>query len=294
MRTATLTTAFLAMFTGAVVAQPVPAPTPTSAPTIVAAENFYGDVAAQIAGPGIQVTSILSSPDQDPHLFEASPSTARALSAARIVIYNGVDYDPWMAKLVRATRSPTRQVIVAGDLVQRKAGVNPHLWYDPAVMPAVAKALADTLATADPAHAAEYAQRLQAFTASLKPMNDKIAALRVRFAGQPVTATEPVFGYMAAALGLVVRNERFQLAVMNNTEPSFSDVTAFEADIKNHKIRALLYNSQASSPTADRLKKLASKFGIPVVGITETEPENTKYQDWMMSQVIALETEIAK
>jgi len=281
------------MFTGAVVAQPVPAPTPTSAPTIVAAENFYGDVAAQIAGPGIQVTSILSSPDQDPHLFEASPSTARALSAARIVIYNGVDYDPWMAKLVRATRSPTRQVIVAGDLVQRKAGVNPHLWYDPAVMPAVAKALADTLATADPAHAAEYAQRLQAFTASLKPMNDKIAALRVRFAGQPVTATEPVFGYMAAALGLVVRNERFQLAVMNNTEPRQSDVAAFEADLKGRRVRALLYNSQATGPTAQRMVRLAKEAKIPVMGVTETQPGGGTYQSWMLSQLDALEAALS-
>lgn len=262
-------------------------------PSIVAAENFYGDVAGQIAGEGVTVTSILSNPDQDPHLFEASPSTARALSAARIVIYNGVDYDPWMAKLIRATRAPNRQVLVAADLVRRKTGVNPHLWYDPTVMPVVANALTNTLAAADPAHAADYAQHLQTFTQSLKPLNDKIAAMRMRFAGMPVTATEPVFGYMATALGLTMRNERFQLAVMNNTEPRISDVSAFEADLKARRVRALLYNSQATGPTAQRMLRLAKQANVPVVAVTETEPAGTTYQSWMLAQLEALDTALS-
>ena len=274
-----------------VVAQP--APQIAARPTIVAAENFYGDVAGQIAGEGVAVTSILSSPDQDPHLFEASPSTARALSSARIVIYNGVGYDPWMAKLVRATRAPNRQVLVAGELVRRKVGVNPHLWYDPAVMPVVAKALADTLAAADPADAAGYTQRLLTFTQSLKPLNDKIAAMRTRFAGVPVTAMEPVFGYMAAALGLVVRNDRFQLAVMNNTEPRASDVYAFEGDLKARRVRALLYNSQATGPTAQRMVRLAKQANVPVVGITETQPAGTTYHRGLLAQLDALDAALS-
>ena len=274
-------------------AQPAPVPQIAARPMIVAAENFYGDVAGQIAGEGVTVTSILSSPDQDPHLFEASPSTARALSAARIVLYNGVDYDPWMAKLVRATRAPNRQVLVAGDLVRRKIGVNPHLWYDPSVMPVVAKALTDTLAAADPTHAADYTQRLQTFTQSLKPLNDKIAAMRTRHAGVSVTATEPVFGYMATALGLTMRNERFQLAVMNNTEPRASDVSAFEADLKARRVRALLYNSQATGPTAQRMVRLAKQANVPVVGVTETQPAGTTYQSWMLAQLDALDAALS-
>src|SRR5208282_1688483 len=112
---------------------------------IVAAENFYGDLATQIGGPEVHVTSILSNPDQDPHLFEASPSVARALSAARIVVYNGIDYDPWMAKLLGAARSAERQTIVVADLIGRKTGDNPHIWYDPATMLACARALAAAL-----------------------------------------------------------------------------------------------------------------------------------------------------
>lgn len=261
--------------------------------SVVAAENFYGDVAGQIAGPGIPVTSILSSPDQDPHLFEASPSTARALSAARIVIYNGIDYDPWMVKLVRATRSPGRQVLVVADLAKRRTGANPHLWYDPAVMPVVARAIADTLAAADPTHAADYVQRLGAFTDSLKPLDAKIAAMRTRFAGTPITATEPVFGYMATALGLVMRNERFQLAVMNGTEPRASDVAAFETDLKGKQVRALLYNSQATGPAAQRLLRLARQAGIPVVGVTETQLAGMTYQSWMLAQLDALEAALS-
>lgn len=261
--------------------------------SIVAAQNFYGDVAGQIAGAGISVTSILNSPDQDPHSFEASPSTARALSAARIVVYNGLDYDPWMAKLVRATRTPERQVLVVADLMRRRAGANPHLWYDPAVMPVVAKAIADALAKADPARATGYAQRLQAFTESLKPLDARIAGMRTRFAGTPVTATEPVFGYMAAALGLTVRNEQFQLAVMNGTEPRLSDVAAFEADLRGKRVRALFYNGQATGPAAQRLLRLARDAGIPVVAVTETQPAGITYQAWMLAQLDALGTALS-
>ena len=266
---------------------------PAAWPTVVAAENVYGEVAAQIGGPGVRVTSILSSPDQDPHLFEASPSTARALSAAGIVIYNGVGYDPWMAKLVRGTRSADRRVLVAGELMGRRAG-NPHLWYDPAVMPVVATALAEALAAADPGHAADYSGRLAVFKASLQPLGDKIAAMRARFLGAPVTATEPVFGLMADALGLTVRHERFQLAVMNNTEPRASDIAAFEADLKARRVRVLLYNSQATGPTAQRMVRLAKQAGVAVVGVTETQPAGTTYQSWMLAQLQALETALSQ
>ena len=247
---------------------------PGAAPLgIVAAENFYGDVAQQLAGTNATVSSILSNPDQDPHLFEASPSVARQLSGAAIVIYNGADYDPWMTKLLAATRSPNRKVIVVANLVHRKPGDNPHLWYDPPTMPAYAKALATALSQRDPAHAGRtMTRRLRAFLASLQPLHAKIAELRQKFAGIPVTATEPVFGYMATALGFKMRNERFQLAVMNDTEPRASDVAAFENDLRKHASALLFYNSQATDTAAQRLVRIAEQSKVPVVGVTETEP----------------------
>ncbi len=260
-----------------------------AAPTVVAAENMYGDVAAQIAGPDAVVSSILNNPDQDPHLFEASPSVARALSTAALVIYNGADYDPWMEKLLAAAPAAGRQVIVAATLMGKKPGDNPHLWYDPATMRAVADAVAKALAAQDPAHATEYAKRQHAFDAALDQLNTKIAALRTRYAGTNVTATEPVFGPMAAALGLTMRNERFQLAVMNDTEPRVSDTAAFEDDLVKHLVRVLLYNSQATDPAAQRLLGIARKAGVPVVPVTETEPANTTYQAWMAAELDVLD-----
>ncbi len=256
---------------------------------VVAAENFYGDVAQQIGGTEIKVTSILSNPDQDPHLFEASPSVARDISAARIVVYNGVDYDAWMEKLLGAARSTNRTVIVVADLVGKKPGDNPHIWYDPATMLAFAKILADDLGSADAAHRDDYQRRLIAFQDSVQPIQAKIAALRARLAGTPVTATEPVFGYMFEALGMQVRDQSFQLSVMNNTEPSASDVTAFENDLKTHQVRLFVYNSQASDTVAVRMEKLARASHIPVVGATETEPMGKKYQAWMLGELDAVD-----
>src|SRR5208282_2112538 len=169
---------------------------------LVAAENFYGGVAQQIGGDRVAVTSILSNPDQDPHLFEVSPTMIRQIAAAQIVVYNGADYDPWIERLLKVMPKPVRAVIVAADLVNRKAGDNPHLWYDPSTMPAVARALAATLSAADPAYKDDYAARLKTFLASLEPLNEKIAAIRGKYAGVPVTASEPVYGYMADALKL--------------------------------------------------------------------------------------------
>jgi zinc/manganese transport system substrate-binding protein len=256
--------------------------------SIVAAENFYGDVAQQMAGPNATVTSILSNPDQDPHLFEASPSVARTISTAAIVVYNGADYDPWMAKLLNATRSSNRKIIIVAKLVNRKAGDNPHLWYDPATMPVFAKALATALSERDPGHKADYDQRLQAFLTSLQPIQAKIADLRGKFAGSPVTATEPVVGYLVAALGLKMRNERFQLAVMNDTEPRASDVVSFENDLRKRRVRLLFFNSQASDAAAQRMVRVAQESRIPVVGVTETEPSGTAFQDWMMGELDAI------
>ena len=261
---------------------------------IVAAENFYGDIAKQIGGPNVTVTSILNNPDQDPHLFEVSPSVGRDISAARLVIYNGIDYDPWMEKLLGAARSTDRKTIVVADLVGRKIGDNPHIWYDPATMSALANRLSDNLIAEDPADKAGYEQRLARFEESLKPIQAKIRELRQRFAGTPVTATEPIFGYMFDALGMRVRNHSFQLAVMNNTEPSASDVANLENDLKTHRVELLVYNSQATDRIADRMKKIAKEAGIPVVGATETEPAGENYQSWMMSELDAVERALLK
>ncbi len=260
---------------------------------VVAAENFYGDMASQIGGANIAVTSILSNPDDDPHLFEASPETAKALSDAKVVIVNGVDYDPWMEKLISAHKAPDRKEIIVARLVGHKAGDNPHLWYDPAYMKAAAKALVADLIAVDPAHKADYEQGEAKFLDSLKPLDDKIATMHKSYAGQPITASEPVFGYQAGLIGLRVHNEKYALAVMNNAEPTPSEVAAFEDDLKGHKVKVMMYNAQASEPAVGKLVQLAKDNNIPVVGVSETEPPNSTYQDWMMGQLNALDKALA-
>jgi zinc/manganese transport system substrate-binding protein len=260
---------------------------------VVAAENFYGDMASQIGGANVAVTSILSNPDDDPHLFEASPATAKALSDAKIVIANGVDYDPWMEKLLGASKAPGRKAIVVGALIGRKAGDNPHLWYDPTYMKAAARALVADLVAADPAHKADYEQGEARFIGSLKPLDDKLATMHKSYAGQPVTASEPVFGYQAKLIGLDVRNEKYALAVMNNAEPTPSQVAEFENDLKGRHVKAMLYNAQASEPAVAKLVQMAKDNGIPVVGVSETEPPHSTYQDWMMGQLNALDKALA-
>jgi zinc/manganese transport system substrate-binding protein len=209
------------------------------------------------------------------------------------VVYNGADYDPWMAKLLNASKNAKRTTIVAADLVGKKGGDNPHLWYDPATMPAVGRAIAAALETADPAHKSAYDANLATFLDSLKPIDAKVADLRGRYAGVPVTATEPVFGYMSDAIGLSMRNLRFQLATMNDTEASASDIAAFERDLREKRVRVLIYNSQATEALTKRMLKLAQQSHVPTMSVTETEPAGKNYQLWMLSQLDALGVALA-
>ncbi len=261
---------------------------------VVAAESFYGDIARQIGGDRVAVVSVMNNPDQDPHLFETTPSIVRQLAAAQIVILNGANYDPWMDKLLAATPRTGRVVISAARLTGRKPGDNPHLWYDPVTMPAVATALAEALAKADSAHALDYTVRLKTTLAALGRITQRVAQLKAKYAGTAVTATEPVFGPMAEALGLTMRNQRFQLAMMNDTEPSARDMAAFESDLKERKVKVLIYNSQVSEKLTDRLRDIAYKAKVPVVGVTETMPANTSFQDWVLSELDALDKALSR
>lgn len=259
---------------------------------IVAAENFYGDLARQIGGDHVAVTSILSNPDADPHLFETSPSTAKDMAKAQLVVSNGADYDPWIAKLLGAAGTHPK-TIVAADLVGKTSGDNPHLWYDPATFPAVAKTLAADLSSIDPAHEADYAKNLQAFDASFEKATADVAEIKREHPGIKVTATEPVFGYMASALGFEMLNYPFQVATMNNAEPSPSEVVAFEKSLTSGEARILFYNGQVTDKTTERLLGIAKAHKVIVVGVTETEPKGTSIQSWFSGQLAEIKKDLA-
>ena len=238
---------------------------------VVAAENFYGGVAREIGGDRVEVISILNSPDQDPHLFETSPGVVRQIADARIVIYNGADYDPWMEKLLAAAPRPGRTVIIAAELTPKKPGDNPHLWYDPPTMPAVAKAMAAALRPRPiPRMPADYAARLATHARFAQAAREKIGAVREQIGRRRGHRHRAGVRLDGDALGLTMRNESFQLAVMNDTEPSASDIAGFEDDLKEHKVRVCSTTSRCRARSSQHLIAMARAAKVPVVGVTET------------------------
>jgi zinc/manganese transport system substrate-binding protein len=226
------------------------------------------------------VSAILTNPALDPHDFEPTPATARAVAEAHVIIANGLGYDSWIDRLVEGAGG-TADVIVIGQLLHRTDGDNPHLWYDPAAAPALVTALAARLATADPAHHSAYEARAQTLLASLAQLQARILALRTRVAGREVAATEPVFGLMQSALGLRDRHTRFELSQMNGTEPRASDVASLQDDLRSHRVQALFTNAQATGPAAAQLIDLAHASFVPVVAVGETLPPGQSYQAWI-------------
>ena len=239
---------------------------------IVAAESVYGDIARQVVGPGAAVSSILTNPAADPHEFEAPPSAARALSGAQIVIVNGAGYDAWIDRLMPRSAA----IIDVAALLHRKPGDNPHLWYDEAAAPALCAALVKALGGGT----APVPESRTHLLGDLATLHARIARLRGRFAGVPAAATEPVFGLTLQAIGLTDRHARFELAVMNGTEPRASDIAALQDDLRGHRVRLLVTDVQASSPATGRLLGIARTAGIPVVTVTETLPPGLDYQSW--------------
>jgi zinc/manganese transport system substrate-binding protein len=257
---------------------------------VVAAENFYGDIATQIGGRRVQVTSVLSDPNADPHLFEPGTENGLAVARAAVVIQNGVGYDSFMNRLEAAAPSSHRIVVTMADVLGISgADANPHLWYDVPRLGLVAGAIAGALERADPAGAPTYRAGLARFRASLRPLRREVRRIRAHDAGLPVAYTEPVPGYLLAAAGLRNRTpESFSRAIEDGSEPSPQALAAMNALLQGRRVRVLLDNLQTISPITQQVVRLAHRSGIPVVGVTETMPAGTSFQHWQLAQARAL------
>ena len=262
----------------------------------VGAENEYADVLAQVGGKYVQASAIMSNPNTDPHTFEASASVGRLVNAAQLVVQNGLGYDTFMNTIENAVPDSSRRVIV----VQKLLGVpdstrNPHLWYQPGTMPAVANAIAADLAALQPAHTAYFKAHAAAFTASLAAWNKAIAAFKARYPGTPVATTEPVADYLLQAAGADnLTPWAFQADIMNGTDPSAQDVATQRSLFTQHKVKVILYNQQVTDSLTESFITLAQANGIPVVGVYETMPEpGYHYQSWMLAEVQALQKAVA-
>jgi len=284
--TALLLTAGLACVLG--LARPADAASPI--PTI-GVENEYADVIAQIGGPYVSAAAIMTDPNTDPHSFEVSPRIGGQIAAADLIVENGLGYDDWADKMVRAAPKAGRIVIN----VQHLRGLpdntpNPHLWYDPATMPAVAHAVAEGLAKLDPDHAAYFQTQEKKFDASLKPWMEALAAFKKDYPGAPVAVTEPVGDYMLHAAGAKIMTPfALEAAIMNDTDPAPQDVTTQNALFTKKAVKALVYNQQVTDPLTNSFLELAHKHHIPVVAVYETMPQpGYHYQSWMLAEVHAL------
>jgi zinc/manganese transport system substrate-binding protein len=254
----------------------------------VGAENEYADVIQQVGGEYVQVSAIMSNPNTDPHTFEASASVARLVSSAQLVVQNGVGYDGFMNTIENAAPSSSRKVIVVQNLLGLPTDTpNPHLWYKPVTMPAVANAVAADLAALAPAHASYFKANASAFIGSLAAWNSAIAAFKVKYPNTPVATTEPVADYMLQAVGADNMTPwALQADIMNGTDPSAQDVTTQRDLFTQHKVKVFLYNQQVTDSLTESFITLAHANGIPVVGVYETMPvPGYDYQSWMLAEV---------
>jgi zinc/manganese transport system substrate-binding protein len=264
--------------------------------TAIGAENEYADVISQVGGKYVQASSIMSNPNTDPHTFEASPAVAREISAASLVVQNGLGYDDWATTIENAAPSDGRKVINVQQLLGLPGSTpNPHLWYNPVTMPAVANAIADDLGQVDPAHASYYQANAASFTASLSAWTKAIAAFKSAHPGTPVATTEPVADYMLQAAGTDnLTPLTFQADIMNGTDPSPQNTALQDSLFTQHKVKVFLYNQQVTDSLTESFIKLANENGIPVVGVYETMPTpGYTYQTWMEAEVNALNKAVA-
>ena len=258
---------------------------------VVAGENFWGDIVRQIGGGRVAVRSIISDPNADPHEYEASASDAAAVAQARLVVGNGLGYDSFLDKMVTANPATGRVVLHVADVVgARRSNTNPHLWYNPRYVAAAGHAIERQLAAADPAGAPGFAANLQHFLNGEQQVVAVINQIKAKHAGVAIAYTERVPGYLVAAAGLLLGTPAsFAQALEDGTDPSPRDTADFDAALTGHRVKVLLYNAQATSPTTQKIRDLAARSGIPVVAVTETLPPGARdFQTWQADQARAL------
>ena len=264
---------------------------------VVAAENFWGSIAAQVGGSHVHVTSIIVDPNADPHSYEPTAADARTVAGAQYVIVNGAGYDPWTDKLLQANPTSGRKVLNVGDFNGKHEGDNPHMWYNPDYVTVVANKIRDDFKALDPVDAAAFEQSAQTFqTTGLKRYHDLIAAIKAKYSGTRVGATESIFSYLASALGLnLITPYSYLKAVSEGQDISAADEATVEQQVKQKQIKVLIYNSQNTPNNIQALISLARANHIPVATITETlTPANVSFQGWQSTQLQGIQNALVQ
>ena len=263
--------------------------------SVVAAENFYGDIARQLGAGHVAVTSILADPNVDPHEYETSVQNGVDVSQAALVIENGSGYDTWMDKLLSAAPNPDRIVLVASDIATDKLADNPHVWYGIDNAQAIAASITAALDRLDAVHKTDYDAAQVAFQKSLNPIRQKIAAIKARYDGTPIGLTETIFLYQTGPAGLKVLTPfEFEKAVAEGNDPPADTVISANDQITGKRIKVLIYNAQTVTPVTTNLQDKAGQYAIPIVPVSETMPAGKTYQAWMLGQLTALEQALGR
>lgn len=261
---------------------------------VVAAENFWGSLVSQIGGSHVNVTSIVTNPNTDPHEYESNAADARAIANACLVIVNGAGYDTWALSEIAASNAPHQTVLNVQLLLGQPVDANPHFWYSPSIVNATVKAMYQDLVKIDPTHSSYYKQQYASLNSSLwtSYMKQELI-IKQQFAGTPVASTESIFEYMANATGLkIITPPAFMEAVAEGNDPSAQDIATFENQLNggNSTVRVLVYNEQTVTPLTQSLLALAAKNEIPYIRISETiQPPNYTFQAWMQGEVMELQ-----
>ena len=263
--------------------------------SVVASTNVYGDVVKQIAGDNVEVTSIISDPDADPHSYEANSRTQLQLSKADVVIENGGGYDDFVDTMLKAANNNKVTVLNVVDISGKKApaggDLNEHVWYDfPTVEQLVAK-LVSTLSAKDPAGASTFQAGGAAFTEKLKHLESTEASIKAAHTGAGAAITEPVPLYLLEACGLVNKTPaEFSEAIEEGNDVPASVLAETLALFSRKKVSLLAYNEQTSGPETEKVKDAAAAAKIPVVPVTETLPAGQDYVSWMSGNLTAIQT----
>jgi len=262
---------------------------------VVAGENFWASIAAQVGGSKVSVHTVISDPNADPHEYETTTDDARAFAEADLVILNGAGYDAWGSKLLAASPSNHRQEMDVAQLLGKRAGDNPHFWYDPGAVVKVADAITARYRSIDSADASYFDQQRADFTKALEPYTNQIATIKQRYSATAIGATESIFVYMAEALSLnLTTPAAFMDAIAEGNDPPAGAVAQFHDQIAGNQIKVLIYNVQTATAVTTNLKALAAAHHIPAVGVSETlQPQNAKFQDWQLAQLKSLENALA-
>ena len=264
---------------------------------VVAAEYFWGSIAAQLGGDHVKVTSIISNPDADPHDYEPTAADARTVAGAQFTIVNGIGYDAWADKLLAANPTDGRTDLKVGDLVGIQPGGNPHRWYSPANVRQVIDQITNDYKSLDPADAADFDKLKTTFVdQTLAPYNQLITDIKTKYAGTPIGASESIVSPLAEGLGLkMLTPDTFLSAISEGTDPTARDKSLIDQQIAGKQIKIYVYNSQNSTPDVAAQVKAAEAKGIPVATVTETPtPAGVSFQDWQVRQLQGIQQALTK